>query len=268
MLVESIVAASVASLLYSANKSIETDDAARAKYAKAFTKEAEAQQLVYEKKLYADKRIENVVKKKRAIINVSLPMFVKVYEQIQKVNIERKDINVDLLGYSEMKKFNILSYTEIVSKKDFSDKELVLGIALKGISGMMIEDSKRNMSAANSQMSASNVVYSQAKSISELYDAIAERSNRIAKLLTRMNVLFISSISETENTINRNGFDVRNYSDRDKATLMMCVNIAKAMPDLLKIPVVNENGKITQAAIDMLLTGEESLNKFNEIINQ
>lgn len=268
MLLESMVAASVGALLYSANKANEMDDAARAKYAKAFTKEAEAQQIVEQKKMYADKRLENVAKKKRAIINVSLPMFAKVYEQIQKVNIEHKDTNVDFLGYSEMRKLNILDTTDIISKKEFSDKELVLGIAFKGISGMMIEDSKRNLSAANSQMSAANVVYSQAKSISALYDAIAERANRIAKLLASMNALFIGSISETEDTINRNGLDVRNYSERDKTTLMMCVNIAVAMTDLLKIPVVDENGQITQAAVDMLLAGEESLNKINEAMNR
>lgn len=57
------------------------------------------------------------------------------------------------------------------------------------------------MSAANSQLRASNVVVEQSKSIAAVYDAIVERADRIAKLLMAMNALFTKSINETQNTI-------------------------------------------------------------------
>lgn len=267
MLLESVLVGAVVKTLHDANKSLEMDDKAREKYAKAFTKQAEAQLLVDEKKRYADKKLENVAKKKRAILNVSIPKFAEVYEQIQKVNIESNNTELDLLGYTEAQKQNLLSSMSIVSKKEMTDKELIVGHLFGGLGGLMIEDSKRNLSAARSQESAANVVYSQAQSISEFYDAISGRADRIAKLLVQMNALFIGSISETEKTIAKNGTDVRSYSERDKHVLMMCVNIAIAMTKIINIPVLSQNGEITKTAVDMLSEGENTLKKINQLSN-
>lgn len=268
MLLESILIGAAGNIWYNVNKSIELDEQAKAKYAKAFTKEAEADRLVTQKKFYTDKRVENVVKKKRAIIDVSIPMFVNVYEQIQKINIERKDEKNNAIECTWLQKQNFLTAISIIPKKDFTEKELVLGSIIKGIPAMWVEESKRNLSAARSQMSAANVAYSQAKSMADLYDAISLRADRIAKLLSHMNALFIDSIIETGKTIERNGFDIKNYNESEKATVMMCVNIAVAMTKLIDIPVIDENGNITEAAIDMLAAGEKSLMEINELINQ
>ena len=265
MLIE-LAAAALA--IHNGNKSLKMDAQAAVKYGKAFTRECEAQQLVAQRRSMADKRLENVAKKKRAIITSSLPLFAEVYGQIQKVNIKPKDRKFEMIEYSNVERTNMLQSINIVTKKEFTSKELILGTALKGIPGMIVEDSKRNLSAARSQMSAANVAYSQAQSIAEVYDAIIERSDRIAKLLVNMNALFIGVISESQKIIDNNGFDVGKYSEYDKTVLMICVNFAVAMTKLLDIPVLDENGEIARAAVEMIQTGEDYLSRMNEIINQ
>lgn len=268
MLIEALLVGGVAKALYNGNKSLNMDAEAIAKYGKAFTRECEAQQLVDQKKQLADKRLENVAKKKRAIINSSLPMFVTVYEHIQKINIQSKDRQFEMIKFSDIERKSILGSIDIVTKKEFSSQELILGSLLKGIDGMVVEDSKRNLSAARSQVRAANVAYSQAQSIAEVYDAIIGRSDRIAKLLMNMNALFVGIISETERIISRNGDDIKKYSEKEKSVLTMCVNFAVAMTKLIDIPILDENGGMSESAAEMIQTGEEYLARMNELINQ
>ncbi len=94
---------------------------------------------------------------------------------------------------------------------------------------MMIKDSERLLSAAKRQLSAANVAYSQAESICTVCDAVIARADRISRLLMAMNSLFLRSIEETGKTIQRNGLDVHDYSEKAKGTLMTCVNMAVAM---------------------------------------
>ena len=132
---------------------------------------------------------------------------------------------------------------------------------------MMIADSKRNLSAAKSQLSAANVVYSQAQSVAEVYDAIIGRAERIASLLMRMNALFLGSIFETEKVITQNGTNAKAYNQQDMGILMTCVNLAGAMSEIINIPVLDENGELWKAAVEMIQTGEAYIEQMNDLIN-
>lgn len=268
MLIELAVGGALINAVSKGNQALKADAKAMEKRSRAFTRESEAQRLVSIKREDADKRMEKVAKKKRAIITVSIPKFISVYEHIQKLNIQQKERKYELLDLNAADEKYLLQTISLIPQKEFTDKELVVGVLLKGISGMTLEDSKRNLSAARSQERAAEVVYSQAMSIAELYDAIIGRSERIAKLLTAMNALFLGSISEAEKIISRNGTDIKRYSEKEKITLTMCVNLAFAITELLDIPILDENGQIAAAASEMLQTGEENLRKMNGLINE
>ena len=208
----------------------------------------------------------NVAKKKRAILQSTVPKFVNIYSQIQKIELENKTIVNEISIRDNVRKLAIWDDLSVSVKKDFTDKELVCGLIVKGFSKMIEMDSERYLSAANSQMRAANVVYSQSESIGEVYDAIAARADRISNLLMAMNALFIRSINETSLTIEKNGLDVRNYSVYDKNVLMTCVNISAAMSDIINVPVVDEKGQICEAAMEMIATGEKYLEKMNQVV--
>ena len=265
MLIE-LVAISAA--IYKGNKSLEMDEQASKKYRKAFTRESEARQLISKKRNLADKRLENVAKKKRAIINSSLPLFVEIYSQIQKVNIHIRNETYDMIKYNDAEWSHTLQSVSLVTKKEFTNQELIVGILFKSFSGMMVEDSKRNLSAANSQVRAANVLYAQAQSISDIYDAIIERADRISALLMSMNAMFVGVLSETQKIIMQNGTNVEKYTEKEKSTLVLCVNFAVAITNLLNIPILDNNGEIAESAIQMIQTGEEYLARMNKIINE
>lgn len=266
MIVEGLVVAALVKTCCSANKSLKMDEKALEKYAKAFEKSEEAELLVRKKAEYTDKRLANVAKKKRAIIQNTLPKFVEVYSQIQKVELENNTLTDEIAIPNSVNKIAVLNSISMSVKKDFTNKELVCGYITKGLGKLMEMDSERYLSAANNQMRQSNVIYSQAESIGEIYDAIVARADRIANLLMTMNALFLKSINETERVIAKNGLDVRNYNDFDEGVLMTCVNIAVAISDIIDVPVVDEKGMLCESTIEMIENGEKYISKIKAII--
>lgn len=266
-MIELVTLGTTIGTLYGADKSNRMDEQALAKRSKAYTREAEARDLVNQKRNTADKKMQIVAKRKRAVIDSALPRFVEVYQQIQKIDLTISNKN-DLVVYKNFQSCGTLQAMETVIKQPITDKQLITEMIFKTLGGAMVADSKRNLSAANSQLSAANVVYSQAQSVAEVYDAIIGRAERISSLIMRMNALFLGSISETERIITQNGINVRAYTEQDKGILMTCVNIAGAMSDIINIPVLDENGELCRSAVEMIQTGENYLEQMNEMINQ
>lgn len=266
MIIEALAVGALVKILYSVDKSLKMDDMALKKYAKAFERSVEAELLVKKKAELVDKRLMNVAKKKRAIVQSTVLKFVDVYSKIQKIELENKT-SVNVIAIREnVRKLAVLDALSVSVKKDFSDKELICGLITKGFNKMMEMDSERYLSAANSQLRGANVIYSQAESIGAIYDSIVERADRISNLLMAMNALFVKSINETSLTIEKNGLNVRNYSEYDKGVLMTCVNIAVAMSDIIDVPVVDEKGQICGSGIEMITIGENYLEKMNRAV--
>lgn len=269
MIIEALTIGAVGALaktFYQVGKASKLDEAALAKYAKAFERSSEAELLIRRKAEYTDKRLANVAKKKRAVIEVTVPKFTEVYSQIQKIEFSGSTKANQITLAEKPDKPAALNAMSISVKQDFTNKELVCGCIFKGVGKMIEKDSELYLSAARSQMRAANVAYSQAESIAAVYDAIIARADRIADLLMKMNAMFLGAIQETKDTIERNGLNAKNYSEYDEGILIMCVDLAVAMSDLINIPVVDEQGRICEAAEEMLATGESYLQQMNQKI--
>ncbi len=257
----------IGSCLYYADKSSKMDERALQKYAKAFQKSAEAERMVKQKSEYTDDRLLNVARKKRAIIEYTIPNFAEVYGKIQQIKMNG-DFEVSEYKYrADIDEFSYLQKTDLSVKKSFTDKELVCGTLIYGVGKMWVKDSERYLSAASNQAKASNIEYSQAQTICAILDGIIARADRMAELLKSMNFLFRKSISHTADVIEKNGFNIRNYTQEEKGVLMTCANFALAVVDIINTPIYDESGKLAEAAIDAIECGENYINAVSEVIN-
>lgn len=267
MIIESIlVGGAVLSAIRSLDKSIEMDKQTIEKYSKAFERNEEAIVLKQKKIKELDLRIANVAKKKRAIIQITVPKFIEVYTQIQKIELENKKSVNEIILIDSINKISSLNHLSLSVKEEITDKELVCGLLFKGFFKTMELDSERALSAAKNQLRQANVIYSQAQSMTEIYDAIIGRADRIAKMLMNLNALFMGAIKKCEEIISKNGIEVKNYSEFEKGTLMTCVNLAIALADLINIPVIDDQGKICESAIELLETGENYVLQMKNMI--
>lgn len=268
MLLESfLLVGAIGSMIYNTEKSMQNDKTALNTYSHAYEIEREVYTKLREKRQSVEKRLSNVAKKKRALIEYTIPRFVEVYGIIQKIEIENSDkINALLTqSYNSNKVEKIDALNEFV-KKDFTDEELVFGILTRGVFKMMKVDSERYLSAAENQLSAARVLEEQCESVCIVYDAMINHANRISTLLMGLNALFIKSIEQTESITKKNGVDIRNYTDFEKGVLMTCVNMAYAVLDIIRVPVLDENGDIYAGAMESIETGEKYIKKMKNVI--
>ncbi|MBQ8195486.1 MAG: hypothetical protein IJZ47_08970 [Oscillospiraceae bacterium] len=255
------------------NKSSNIDAQAMRKYAKAFSREQEAKRLIEQKEKEADDSILKLARRKKAIIDTTIKDFLEIYESVQKINFENgegiKELTALTISNADIAELNGMS---VSCSKMLTEKELVVGLLFKGIAlgggigGMMIKDSERTLSAANSQMRAANVSYSQAETIATMYDAVKDRAERMATLLKKMNVLTVKSIIETKRLLSVNGTNVKSYQPSDKVVVMNCVNFVVAMKKILDAPLFNQTGELEQQSIKAISDGEAYINQINQII--
>ncbi len=253
---------------YDIDKAIAYDDMANENYKNAFIKSSEAKKLLKEKDDFCYKRINNVIKKKSAIIKYSIPKFVEVYKKIQKVIINDNSDNKFTLHICDKDYTDSLKLLSSLKDNSFSREQLICGTIFKGIGKMIELDSKQNLASSQELLRLSNIQNEQLVSICNIYDTIILRVDKISDLLVQMNALFLLSINQTALTIEKNGYNIRTYDDYDHNVLMTCVNIARAIIDIIDIPIsiFDQNGEISEAAIQLLSKGEQHLVKFQKTL--
>lgn len=250
------------------DKSAKIDEKALKKYGQAFEKSKKAEAMVKEKKEYADKRLQNIVKKKRTIIERTYPLFAEVYQDIKKINIKRKNEITESIGGIKVDREETFHQMTLASKIEFTDKELIFGVLQNGIFKMMVKDSERMLSAASSQKRMANVEYSNAENICTIYDGIISKADNYATLLKNINFLFLKIISMTKELIEKNGYNVKRYSKFEESVLMTCENVAIALSELIKAPLFDEKGEFAQCAIETINKGKNYMQQMNDIIRQ
>ena len=265
MILEMLIAGSIGNTVVGAWKSINMDDKALEKYAKAYEKSEEAKLLIKNKSEKTDKRIKNVVRKKVAIKEYTIPRFAEVYKIIRDLDIESRENENRLQNVDVLDKFTKLDKLTDSIKLPLTDREYICGTVFRGLGGMMVKDSERYLSAANQQSSFANVQYSQAENIVDVLDAIEKRADRIAKVLSGFNFMLSNILNEAEKIIFAKGKNFNLYSDEDIKILLTCENIATGLSDIFDVPIIDEQGNLSTIAQDMILKAELFLNKIEEL---
>ena len=267
MILESLLLGGVAYQISQIEKSTKNNEEAMKKYAKAFSREEEAKAMIKSKESETEQSILKLAKRKKAIIETSINDFLEFYKNLQKIEIlegagikELNSLTISAATISQMKSMTISS------KKTLDNKELITTFLFRGMYGSDVKNSERNISAANSQMRAANVVYSQAETICVVYDAIKTRADRMSDLLKRMNYLLTKSIAEANAIVDKNGYDVAKYNDADIYVVVNCINWLKAIKDIIDTPLFNESGELEETAIIAIEEGEKSIALINQAI--
>lgn len=253
-----------------ANESMKIDERAKRKFARAYERQAEANALVKKKNEEADAALRKVINRKRGILASSMKDFLTLYEKIIKIDFLEsqgmKELHGNIIAANGLKSMQGMV---AVAMRPMTDMQLI-GTFLGGGGGVgighaMIEDSKRNLSQANKQLRAADVVYSQAENLSSIIDIMIQRSNQMAGLLARLNLLFIKSIKHTNQIIDKNGFDRNNYTQDDRKALMTCMNTASAIKKIIDVPLIDRQGQLAKETMEAINIGNQFLNKLKMI---
>ena len=237
--------------------------------------------------------------RKRGILFSSMQQFVDLYKRIIKINFSKKEEaaifkNFSVIEQSEME-LNVKMVQKDI-KTPGPTKNVVAGCLVGGVGGLsgilnlslgasniaamgagafvgavsssIVDDSKRKLEMANIEAKRARMLAIQNNSIELAYDAITQRVTRMTDVLTKLNVMFVKSIHNTEKIIDKNGVDKRNYSKADREQLATCIDLVVTIKKFIDAPIVDEEGKVTKKSEKVLMLGNTCINQVNETLNQ
>ena len=267
-MIPSIVGAGIiGKFLYDINESHSMEEEAEEKRLEAIAREAEGWLLQKQEADRMQRRLNNIVRKRQAIMEYTLPRFVKVYGKIQTVLYE--SLPPAVIHTTDLARIVDLPVSAIESYEGLSSNELAstwllegpvnfaagggleigaaaigatAGVTLAsiaasggiafltlGVGASMKKDSERALIAAGRQMRAANAVYAQAESHAQICRAICQFADRIAEITAAMNLLFTRAIAACDQLIQEKGTEKYAYTDEDVNILMTCANLAGAV---------------------------------------
>lgn len=260
-------AAILADGLYGASQCEKIDASRNKKNAQAFTQMAVAQEKIKKQKQELEASILKNATRKRGIMTCQMQKFQDVYKTIREIQFESGE------GLKELDSFNsnIVAYThshihlgDITSRK-LTDKEELYILAVSGLSGSMIQDSRRDLSEARNRLRQSNVAMEHAETVCIASKGMQDRIDMMTTVLTQLGALFHRSIMATEEVIQRNGRIASLYTKQDKEVLANCVNTAQTIYYIIDTPIIDQNSEITQESLKAIDLGRQYLDKINQL---
>lgn len=137
---------------------------------------------------------------------------------------------------------------------------LVAGPALAVGGSLLAKQADKAYWDAHSNREKAKVFSEQAEGICSTLRAINKRAANMQELLSKLNQLFIKSISEMQSVINRSGIDWRSYTDGDKRRIYKCVQLAQVIKMILDTSLLSESGELLPESKNALQEGQKFLN--------
>ena len=292
-MIPSIVGAGIiGKFLYDINESHSMEEEAEEKRLEAIAREAEGWLLQKQEAGRMQRRLNNIVRKRQAIMEYTLPRFVKVYGKIQTVLYE--SLPPAVIHTTDLARIGDLPVSEGLSSNELASTWLLegpvnfaagggleigaaaigatAGVTLAsiaasggiafltlGVGASMKKDSERALIAVGRQMRAANAVYAQAESHAQICRAICQFADRIAEITAAMNLLFTRAFAACDQLIQEKGTEKYAYTDEDVNILMTCANLAGAVCTILTVPIMDSQGKIAENGQELIASGVELL---------
>lgn len=253
----------VGKTLADAYKASKIDEQTTKKNIKAFTNIANAQQKVEQHQQRLFELLEINVRRKNAILQNHIMLFIKQYEVFRQVEFE-KGRGIEELNLIENIKHQLTQYVstpQIASGQIMTDKQLLINFAFRGIGGLMVKESEQNLQLAAQNLSKSHVVQAQADSICISLDGIGEKVQIITNLLQRLGALYMLSIRELEQIVVRNGIIAMKYTQQDIDAINTSMHLTKLIFRIINTPLIDQNGQIEQAALACITEGQQYLSQ-------
>lgn len=242
------------------------DEQAAKKVRKAFTKQAEAQAAREQSQKEMKMEVTKLINRKKAVLCTSMDSFLRLYERIIKINFTEGDGIKELSNFTPALVKETYGQIEVAGKiadKSVTTKDVIVGVLTRVFFGALahsiVDDAqyKLDMARLTAKEARAEALYE--NTVSMACQAVTERVRRMTDILTKLNFLFYQGIEHTNEVIDKNGMDKSRYSAEERKGLAACIDLAKAVKDVLDAPIIDENGELTKISMEAIETGERHL---------
>ncbi len=234
---------------------------------RAFKKMEESNTKLIQANEELNESITKLANRKMGVLKTSMTKFLNLYETIMKIDFQESEGLLELknksFGHEEQKHLNEMITT---STNGITGKQELVAFCFGGIPGIFKRESEENVNAAKVWSKQVRLINSQKETICVELEAIQQRVEKTASILAKMNLLFTKVLKETESIISKNGSNRQNYSTQEKDFLMVCINFAVAIKNILDVKILDSSGDITDASRQVIEAGENYIQKVNEYL--
>lgn len=266
MIGQIVVAATTAKVVSDMMKSDELNERAERKRIRAMRtlSDAENDRICEEEKM--DQEILRLGTRKKGILTTSIKRFIDVYGQIMRIKFLESDGIKELDNFSPSCCDEMRNQITIIQQKDLSPSSVITKNVVKGylffgvagaISSSIVDDAKNELNMASDKLKQARVLAEQQKIYGLSCHSISERANRMTQILTSLNILLVKSLNNTEKMIEEKGNVRGHYTSEDIAQIGTCLNLAKAVKDILDAPILDQDGTLAKETLAVLEKGNQ-----------
>lgn len=253
------------------------DEQAAKKVRKAFTQQAEAQAAKEQAQKEMKMEVTKLINRKKAVLCTSMNSFLRLYEKIIKINFTEGDGIKELSNFTPALAEETYGQIEVIGKIDdrsVTAKDVMVGFLTGGLLGAfthslecsIVNDAQNRLDMARLTAKEAGAKALHENTVSLACQAVTERVRRMTDILTKLNFLFYQGIEHTNEVLEKNGMDKNHYSAEERKGLASCINLAKAVKDVLDAPIIDEKGELTQRSMEAIENGKSHLEKIRSLI--
>lgn len=299
-----VVIAAAGKVITDLNKAESNIASAKTMNLKTLNRMGDARRGVFEQQEKTKMATERLANRKRGILITSIVDFIKIYEQLMKIEFIESDGIKELSNPIQMQEnLRIIQHISSVAGTIINEMELIsftllsggkllcmggligstVGVPIGGAAATflnpvflpasiimatthsIVKDSKQDLKLAEIRKKQSQVIVAQAETNIEVLKAMEDRAVRLADLLAKLNMLFVKAIKTTAEIITKNKKDKSMYTLQDKEYIRNCLNFADAVKVILDTPLFEENGQLAECSKIALDTGEHYLAQIEQV---
>lgn len=270
-----VAAATTAKVVSDMKKSDELNESAQKKRIRAMRTLADAEN----DRAYEEERMEKSVlrlaTRKKGVLTTSISRFIDVYGKIKKIRFLESDGIRELVAFSprccnEMKDQIIIIQQKEITPSSALTKNVVVSSLFFGLAGAItasiVDDAKNRLDAASDKLKQARVYAEQQRICGLSYHSIAERADHMTDILTKLNMLFVKSLNNTEPLVEAKGDDRSYYKQDDIAQIGTCLNLAMAVKDILDAPILDRDGELAKETLAVIERGNQCVIEMQESI--
>lgn len=269
-------ATTTAKVVSDMKKSDELNEAARKKRIRAMRTlaDAESDRAYEEEKM--EKSVLRLATRKKGVLTTSISRFIEVYGKIKKIRFLESDGIRELDTFSpsccnEMKDQIIIIQQKEITPSSALTKNVVVSSLFFGLTGAItasiVDDAKYGLDMASDKLKQARVYAEQQRIYGLSYHGIAERADHMTDILTKLNILFVKSLNNTEPLVEEKGCDRAHYEQEDIAQLGVCLNLATAVKDILDAPILDRDGELAKETLAVIERGNQCVIDMQESIS-
>ena len=255
--------------LYETEKAANLSEKALLKREKAVEKEVDSYRNLDRAEESAEKSMKKLFNLKKGIYTTSMSDFKKTFEPISTLSF-LKSVN-NLTTGSELRVSSGLTEIDTMTtfySEPMTQQQQLISLLFGGLGVMRAERKmqEQELAYASQQMRMAKLLETHANNKISVLETIKQKNDMLWDLIRKLNMIFITSLKTSKNSISIHGTKEMDYSDNEIDNLRFTLQLSDVICKLCESPLITSEGEFIQDSASLIKKGNEIILEANNKI--